>query len=483
VQIPATGQSAADVQSALEAARVRDLPWRTGRVFGYVYDAGEQVADVAKDAYMRYLTENALDPTEFPSLLRFETEVVAMCADHLGGDAAVVGNFTSGGTESIFLAVKAARDAFVAHHPEVLRPEIVLARTAHAAFFKAAHYLACEVVVTEVDGETFQAIPAAFSESITDRTCLLVASASGYAHGVVDPVSELGALALAHGIRLHVDGCIGAFVLPFFRELGASIPEFDFRVPGVTSMSMDLHKYGYCPKGASVVLYRNKDLRRDQIYVCASWSGYTLANANVQSSRSGGPMAAAWAVLHHVGRDGYLRLCADLLTTRDFVVAGVRAIPGLRVLGEPHMCLVAITASDPAVDVFYLADRIARRGWYVQPQLSMTNSPANIHLTLTTANVPHMPAFLADLAEAVAEARSTPAPVIPPFLAQALTQINFDTLDDATFGQLLGAAGLGTGGELPESRVVINKILDALAPRVRERVVKFFFNDLYTRRG
>lgn len=479
MRIPATGTAAADVLAEIESFRGNDLSWRSGRAFGYVYNAGSEIEELGKTAYMRFLTENALDPTEFPSLLRFENEVVGMCIDHLGGDAECVGNFTSGGTESILLAVKAARDAFNAVHPGV-QAQIVLPRTAHAAFFKAAHYFGIEPVIVEVDGDTYQAIPAAMEAAITERTCLLVGSASEYAHGVIDPIPELGQIALKHCVRLHVDGCIGAFVLPFFRDLGEDITPFDFSVPGVTSISMDLHKYAYCPKGASVVLHKNKALRKHQIYICASWSGYTLANATVQSSKSGGPMAAAWSVMRHIGRDGYLALCKDLLETRKKVVAGVRAIDGLRVMADPVMCLVAFVSDDPEVDVFHLTDLMIARGWYVQAQLGMTNSPANVHLTLTPANVPHMDAFLADLAAAVADARSQPSPQIPEMLAMALEQIDFAALDDATFEQLLSAAGLGAGGDLPEERAVINHILNRLDPAARERVLSFFFNDLYT---
>jgi len=478
VRIPETGAPADEVMARLESFSAQDLAWKSGRAFGYVYHAGDAIADLGKAANARYLTENALDPTEFPSLLRFENDVVGMCIDHLGGDDRCVGNFTSGGTESILLAVKAARDAFLAVNPD-RQPEMVLCRTAHAAFFKAAHYFRITTVITEADGETFKAVPASFDAAITENTCLIVGSASQYAHGVIDPIPALGEIAQRRGVRLHVDGCIGGFVLPFFRELGDEVPPFDLSVPGVTSISMDLHKYAYCPKGASVVLHRTKELRRSQIYTCASWSGYTLANATVQSSRSGGPMAAAWATMNHVGRDGYRALCQGLLDGRRRVVDAIRATDGLRVLGDPTMCLVAFTSTDPALNVFALADELVGRGWYVQPQLTMTNSPANVHLTLTPANLPHLGAFLADLEAAVAAVRARPAPAVSPMIQAALTTIDFDTLDDATFGQLLAAAGLGAGGELPTERAEINMILDAMAPALRERVLQFFFNELY----
>lgn len=478
MRIPDIGLTGDEVMDQLEALSGRDLAWRSGRAFGYVYHAGDAIADLSKRAYARFLTENALDPTEFPSLLQLENDVIAMCIDHLGGDADCVGNFTSGGTESILLAVKAARDAWLANNPGG-RAHMVLCRTAHAAFFKAAHYFGIELSITEADPQTFRAIPELMQAAIRPETCLIVGSASQYAHGVIDPIPELGQIALNAGVRLHVDGCIGGFVLPFFRELGSAVPPFDLSVPGVTSISMDLHKYAYCPKGASVVLHRTKELRSAQIYICASWSGYTLANATVQSSRSGGPIAAAWATLRHVGRQGYLELCRGLLQARDRITAEIRAIDGLHVLGEPEMCLVAFASTDPALNVFALADEMVRRGWYVQPQLSMTNSPANVHLTLTPANLPHLDRFVEDLRDAVGVVRARPTPELSPFIAQALQSIDFQSLDDATFGQLLAAAGLGAAGDLPDDRTEINMILDSMSPEVRERVLKFFFNELY----
>lgn len=479
MRIPDQGQSSDTILEQLETFRADDLAWRGGRAFSYVYSAGESIERIGKQAYNAYLTENGLDPTAFRSLLRFENEVVSMCIDHLGGDEDCVGSFTSGGTESILLAVKAARDAFQEAHPDK-RPQMVLCRTAHAAFFKAAHYFGIETCIVEADGESFRAIPEAMAAACTDRTCLMVGSASQYAHGVVDPIEELAAIAADRGIRFHVDGCIGAFVLPFFKELGADVPPFDFSVPGVTSISMDLHKYAYCPKGASVVLHRNKELRKHQIYTCASWSGYTLANATVQSSKTGGPMAAAWAVLNHVGRDGYRALCKDLLEARNKVVDGINAIDGLRVLGDPEMCIFAFVSDDPDVEIFHVADLMNARGWYVQPQLSMTNSPRNVHLTLMPANVPQMDDFLVALEQAVEQARTSETPAVPDMLALALDTIDFTALDDATFDQLLAGAGLGAGGELPEDRVVINLLLDRLKPKARERVLATFFNGLFT---
>ncbi|MBI4702216.1 MAG: aspartate aminotransferase family protein [Deltaproteobacteria bacterium] len=277
----------------LESYRCGDLDWRSGRAFGYVYDAGQRAAQVAKQAYVEFLAENALDPTTFPSVARLENEVVAMVACHLEAGPDVVGNFTSGGTESIMLAVKAARDCLRARRPEIREPEMVLPVTAHAAFHKAGHYLDVKPIVVRVDETSFAADVAAVRQAITPNTIMLVGSAPSYAHGVVDPIAELGALARERELWLHVDACIGGFLLLYFRRLGASVPDFDLRVPGVSSLSVDLHKYAYAAKGASVILYASRELRRHQIFSCARWTGYSVVNTTVQSTKSAGPIAGA----------------------------------------------------------------------------------------------------------------------------------------------------------------------------------------------
>ena len=313
MRIPEQGWSKQQVLEALEQFRADDMPWRDGRTWAYVYDPGREAEEVIKQAFAMYLSENALDPTVFPSTLRLENELVAMAAAHLYGDEQVVGNFTSGGTESIILAVKTARDHARALQPQIREPEIVLPTTAHAAFHKAAHYLDVKVVLAPVDPKTFKADVAAVRAAITPNTILLVGSAVSYAHGVVDPIEALGQLALEKSLLLHVDGCMGGFLLPYLRRAGAPVPRFEFDVPGVTSISMDFHKYAFAAKGASAILHRNKELRRYQIYACSNWTGYTVINPTVQSTKSAGPIAAAWAVLHFIGDEGYLEIARQVL--------------------------------------------------------------------------------------------------------------------------------------------------------------------------
>jgi sphinganine-1-phosphate aldolase len=475
MRIPKHGLSREDISTALEAFRADDMPWRDGRTWAYVYDPGREAEEVIKQAYMMYLSENALDPTVFPSVLRLENELVAMAASHLNGDADVVGNFTSGGTESIILAVKTARDYARATRPQITEPEIVLPATGHAAFQKAAHYLCVKPVLVPVDPRTFKADVAAIRRAITSNTILLVGSAVSYAHGVVDPIRELGQLALEKELLLHVDACMGGFLLPYFRRLDAPVPDFDFSVPGVTSMSMDFHKYAFAAKGASVVLYRNKELRQYQIYTCANWAGYTMINATVQSSKTAGPLAGAWAVLHFIGDDGYLEIARQVLDATLRIAAGIERIDGLRVLGRPEMNLVAFTSD--TVSVFHVIDEMKQRGWYIQPQLGFQDSKENIHLSVNPASVKWVDALLADLRVCVEKAKSMKSGELAATIRETFGSIDPSMLTDDTLGQMLGMAGV-QGAQLPQRMAEINEVLNALPAALRERVLTEFLNGL-----
>jgi glutamate/tyrosine decarboxylase-like PLP-dependent enzyme len=478
MRIPERGWPKDRVLSTLESFRANDMPWRDGRTWAYVYDPGPEAEEVIKRAFTMYLSENALDPTVFPSALRMETEVVAMAAAHLRGDADVVGNFTSGGTESIILAVKTARDHARATKPHVREPEIVLPATAHAAFQKACHYLDVRPVVVPVDPTTFRADPVEIRRAIGPNTIQLAASAVSYAHGVVDPITQIGALALEHGLLFHVDACMGGFLLPYFRRLGAPVPPFDLDVPGVTSISMDLHKYAFAAKGASIILHRSKELRRHQMYACANWTGYTIVNPTVQSTKSAGPVAAAWAVLHFIGDDGYLEIARQVLDATRRIAAGIRAIPGLCLLGEPDMNLVAFTTDDDT-SVFHLVDEMKTRGWYVQPQLGFGPSKENVHLSINPASVRWVDALLDDLRACVAVARGLPAEGAA--IREAMRGLDLASLPPEALGALLASAGVD-GTSLPDRMAGINETLNALPVAVRETLLVEYLNDLYRHR-
>ncbi|MDP8256635.1 MAG: aspartate aminotransferase family protein [Candidatus Alcyoniella australis] len=476
MKIPQKGRTREQILEDLESFRVNDLKWRDGKTFGYVYDPGKEAEEVGKKAYMMYLTENGLDPTSFPSLLRLENEIVAMSASNVEGDENVVGNFTSGGTESIMLAVKSARDYNRKHKPQITAPEMVLPITAHAAFHKAAKYLGVKVVPVDVDHQTFKALPELIEEAITENTVLIVNSSPSYAHGVIDPIEQVAAIAKQHGILMHVDACVGGFQLPYYRRLGEPIPYFGFSIEGVTSISMDLHKYAYCPKGASIVLYRNKDIRKAQFFACASWTGYTVINAAVQSSKSGGPMAAAWAVLNHFGDEGYLEMAREQLKATKAAIAGIKAIPGLSVLSQPEMCLVAFTSTE--INIFHIIDEMKELGWYIQAQFSLGCSPQNIHLSINFMNVEHVDALLADLRTCAEKARGMGFDDDLDQIKSVLSMLDPAQVDPEVFNQALGMAGISTSA-LPGRMAPVNEILNSLSPEMREFVLIEFLNNLF----
>ncbi len=490
MRIPEQGLGEAELFEVMGTYRDHDLDTKGGRTWAYVYDPGRPDVDlVAKRALLEYYDENSLDPTVFPSLLRFENEVVGMARHHLRGGPDVVGHFTSGGTESCMMAVKSARDRARELRPDLDRPTMVLPVTAHPAFHKGAHYFDVDVVTVPVDTATWKVDPAVMADAVDDRTVLMVASAVSYAHGVVDPVPELGQLALERDVLFHVDGCIGGFVLPYFRRLGEPVTDFDFAVPGVTSISMDFHKYAYCPKGASVILYRDASIRRHQLYAKASWTGYTVINTTFQSTKSGGPLAATWAVLNYVGDDGFMDIAARTLSARQQIVAGVDALADLEVMGRPESNLVALTSvtddsGADAVNVFDVVDQMRGQRWFVQPQLGFAGSKANIHLSIGGASLDLVPELLDDLAQACEAARAAPTPPPDPAIVDLLAGLEPDSLDAATFDALLEGAGIGAsddgGMDLPdEGTAGINAILDVCPAPLAERLLVEYFNRLY----
>ncbi len=472
--LPQEGLSRDAIDTALDELRAEDLPVDDGRAWGYVYDAGPEVAAVQKLALTKFMSLNGLDPTVFPSLEKLENEVVGWCLAHLHAPEQAVGTFTSGGTESCMLAVKAARDWARDRRPETTAPQMILPTTAHAAFHKGASYFGVEVVPVSVDPDTFQANLDEVRAKINDQTILIVGSAAGYAHGVVDPIEELGRIAEEHALPLHVDGCIGGFLLNLFEELGEDVPPFDFRVPGVTSISMDLHKYAFAPKGSSVLLVRDPELRRAQYFACASWSGYSVVNATMQSTKSGGPLAGAWAVMRFLGKEGYLRLAKDILAATKQLLEEIPKIEGLRVLGKPNMGLIAI-ASD-AIDVFQLCDELGERGWFVVPQLTFGNSPRNMHLAVEAANAHKVPAFLEDLRACVRLCRERPAEPPPAPVLQMAGSLTPEALR-SSYAELMKM--VGAEGGLPKRRGPINHIIDALPTETKEELLKQFLGELF----
>ncbi len=439
-------RSAEDVLSALEAMRAGDTDWRGGRVFSLVYKvpgaAGDAHDELLHRAHRLYASANLLNPMAFPSLKRMETDIVGIAGRllHCGG---AVGAVTSGGTESILCAVAAYRDRARRERPWIRRPELVVPATIHPAFDKAAHYFGVKLVKVAV-GADLRADPAAMARAIGRRTIGLCASAPQYPHGVIDPIGELSAVAERRGLPLHVDACVGGFVLPWLERLvspGRRILPWDFRVPGVTSISADLHKYAYAGKGASVLLWRSIDGMRHQIFVATDFPGGIYASPTLLGTRPGGPIAAAWAALHALGDRGYLALTRAAIDAADRLRAGIAMIDGLVELGPGDATIVAFGAVGH--DVYAIADRLEARGWTVDRQ----HRPPSIHLTVTANHAAITEDYLADLASAVDDVRRDPG------LARSGT-----------------APMYGTAARLPIRRLVASRVRQVIA-------------DLYTRGG
>jgi glutamate/tyrosine decarboxylase-like PLP-dependent enzyme len=469
-----------DVLAELTALQDGDVPTHGGATMAYVYDSGRtDIEDLAAAAQAAFQWTNALDPTAFPSVARIENDLVGAALALLGGGRDAVGTLTSGGTESCLLAVLAARERWRAGGGTG-RPTLVLPVTAHAAFRKAAHLFDLDVADVPVDPVTCRADAAAVAGLLGPRTALVVVSAPSYPHGVLDPIGEIAGLAAAAGIPCHVDACIGGWILPFLDD----VPEpFDLSVPGVTSLSVDLHKYGYAPKGVSILLTATPEHRHAHWFSTAGWPGYPVVNPTLAGTRPAGPMAAAWAVHRMLGSEGYRELARQAHDATVVLARGIAGIGGLRVLGDPVTTLVAVAQDgDDGVDVLHLADEMTARGWLLQPQPPFAQPggdlPATLHLTVTGATAGRVEALLADLTAAAAAARELPAPVADPELVAAAATIDPATLTVAEVEGLLELAGVG-GGRLPERMAPVHALVGALPRPVAERLLAGVLGQVY----
>ena len=467
--------AAAEILKTLATIKKGDVNWEEGRLFSLAFKADDTGKALAEEAYRMFMWENALDPIAFPSLMLFEKEIVGFAVEHLGGDAETVGTFTSGGTESCCLAVLSARNWAREYRPEITRPKMIVPVSVHAAFHKAAHYFGLETVIIPIDPETCQADVAAMRAAIDDQTILIVGSAPSYGHGAIDPITEIAALAVEFNLLCHVDGCIGGFVLPFLKELGADIPAFDFSVPGVSSISMDFHKYACAPKGSSVVLFKNPELRRQHIFTFSAWPGYTMVNPTMQSTRSGGPMASTWALLSHYGRDGYRAIVSTLKAATERLIAGINAIDGLYVVGDPRSTLIG--AATRGLNVYAICETMGAKGWHIGAQMGHGDMPASFHLTVMPQHVPQIDAFLAALAETVAEVKATP--IVPGELMGMMGDLDLSTLSNTELEELLVATGM-IGGEGGGPTAEVNEILEKLPTAETDRLARAFY-DLISR--
>ncbi|MFK7917672.1 MAG: aspartate aminotransferase family protein [Ilumatobacter sp.] len=400
------GRPVDEVIAELTEKRSGDVRWADGKTFGMVYDGGPSVHEVAEQAARLYLHENALNTQAFPSLAEIQREVVGWTSTLLHGnqlpEGAASGFLTSGGTESILCGVLAARERAEIERG-ITAPEMVLAETAHAAFHKAAHNFGLTVRIAPVR-EDYTADVDAMAALINSNTALVVGSAPQYPHGVQDDIAAIAALAMSVDANCHVDACMGGFVLPFAERLGREVTPWDFRVEGVTTISADIHKLGYAPKGVSVILHRSKSSRKYQTFVFDGWLGGFYASPNMQGTRSGLPMACAWAVMSHLGIDGYVELTRQTMINADRMRAGIMAIDGVRVLGDGQFHLVAMAAEpDSGIDMFALGDALLARGWYHDRQ----TPPDNLHSTVSNTNTGVIDDYLTDLGACVSEVTGT----------------------------------------------------------------------------
>ncbi|MFQ5513937.1 MAG: pyridoxal phosphate-dependent decarboxylase family protein [Myxococcota bacterium] len=396
MQLPKNGISGDRLIARMETMKVSDADWRGGRTWSLIYPAGEHVDAILRRANELYLFENALNPFRFPSLRAMETEVVAMTAGLLHAEDESAGAMTSGGTESILMAVKTARDRARTERG-VTQPQMLVPFSAHPAFAKAGVYLGLELVPVPLASD-LRADVAAAERLINERTVLLVGSAPCYPFGLVDPIPELASLALERGISFHTDACVGGFLLPFLEKLSLSVPPWDFRVPGVTTISADVHKYGYCTKGASVILHRTRQsLHEHQLFVYDRWPGGLYGSLAMAGARPAAPIAAAWAVMNFLGEEGYLDLTRELRHTSAALREGIAAIPGLELVGDPQLSLFAFTSRDERVDIFGVGDVMDDRGWHLDRQ----GSPDALHMMVSPQHSRIVSRFLEDLSEAV----------------------------------------------------------------------------------
>jgi sphinganine-1-phosphate aldolase len=402
--LPKAGRPWETLEHDMDVMRADDADWRRGRLPYYIWYGGDDIFEVQKKSYTMFMQENGVGAGRaFQSLKHMEDDVIDFAADLLRGNSAV-GHITSGGSESIFVAMKAARDWARATKPNISRPEFIVPYSAHPTFNRAGEYLDLRIVRIPV-AQDWRANPRAMADAISPNTIALAASAPCFPYGVIDPIDEISSCARERGLWMHVDACVGGYSAPFVRELGYPIPDFDFSLPGVISISADLHKYGFCAKGASTVLYCDRDYEKFQPFDFDEWPMGRFTNPNVASTRPGGSIAAAWAVMNYLGRDGYLRLNKRLMIMRDRYIAGVNAIEGLRVRGAPHLLIISFSSEDPGVDIMAVADAMTLRGWYVGRQAV----PPGILIGLSLPHEAAIDTYLSDLKAATATVRKTGA--------------------------------------------------------------------------
>ena len=401
--MPEKGREGAEILAQLEAFKEQDPRYKEGRVWSLVYYIDEQHSGFLRDAYHSYSSENGLNPGAFKSLKKLENEIISATADILHGTEQVCGVVTSGGTESCLMAVKTYRD-MARDQRRVKNPEMILPETAHVAWFKASEYFGVRVRLVPLLDD-FTPDLRKLRRLINRNTIMILGSAPEYPHGTIDPIEEMGAIAQKKGVPLHVDACVGGFILPFLEMNGEDIPPWDYRVPGVTSISADIHKYGYAAKGASTITYRNLDILRYQMFVYENWPGGVFASPALLGTRPGGGYAAAWSVLQYFGKQGYCELADDTLRAVTGLREGIGSIPELEVMGNPIGPLFSFRSIDPQLNIYAVGDQMDARGW----QVNRNQFPEGLHAMVTAQHLQVVDQYIADLRESVETVRNNPA--------------------------------------------------------------------------
>lgn len=400
-KIPETGLQKAEILKQLDEFKKADADWKHGRVFSLVFYPGEDAANVVQDAYRMFSSENGLNPTVFKSLKQMEADVISFTASLLHAPETAVGTMTSGGTESIISAVKAAKKYAKDNHPNYTKGNIVIPESAHPAFNKAADYFDLEVrlvnCINALEPDMTQ-----YKSLIDDNTVLIVGSSPAYPHGHIDPLETLSNLAIEKNLWFHVDACVGGYMLPFLEQLGYEVPVFDFRLPGVSSISLDIHKYGYGPKGSSVVFYRNAEKRKKQFFVYTAWIGGLYVSPSISGTRPGGAIAGSWAIMNYLGNEGYKKLAKATYETAQKIQQAVNKIEDLEVTGKPLTTIFSIK-SKGKLDIYRLGDELSEMGWHLDRQLT----PPTLHVTVNYAHVPFADDFIRDLNVAVKKLKTT----------------------------------------------------------------------------
>jgi sphinganine-1-phosphate aldolase len=383
-RLPAQGRDRNDIIKELSImAEEENAKWKTGQVSGTFYHAGDQHRAFLNKVFSLFSHENTIQFDLCPGLFKMESEIISMTAKMLNADAVkennpedqVCGTVTSGGTESILMAMKAYRD-WARKEKGIDAPEVVMPHTAHPAFDKADQYFGIKMVHIPVSAPDFRVDPTAVEAAINDNTAAIVGSAGNYPYGLIDPLDRLSDIALKHNVGFHVDGCLGGFILPWIEKLGYPVPPFDFRLPGVTSMSADTHKYGFALKGTSVVLYRNNKLRRHQYFNVPDWPGGLYASPTAAGSRSGGLTAATWASMIYLGEEGYLAAARAIMGVADKIKEGIQKMPELALIGKPTF---VISFRSEELDVYHINDFMKARGW----RFNVLQLPPALHFCVT----------------------------------------------------------------------------------------------------